>query len=670
MKYIITSGLSVGVALLSMLLLTSCSGFLDRKPLDQVGPDTYYKTAEQVGTLPIRYYPEVFGSHEGWQTGIGTFDNGTDNQAGVGANDRFTKDRWKVPNSGGIGFNSIRNLNWFCQTIEKRLEENTYAGEEELARHYLAEGYVIRAMLYYGKLRQYGDYPILTDYVDDTADLVELSKRQPRNEVARFILKELDKAIPMLMEKTPGNQRISRSVAQVLKARIALYEGTFEKYHRGSGRVPGDPQWPGRDKEWNKGKTFDQDAEVNFFLQEAMSASKAAIAGPFELTASTHQIDPKEGQIHGWNPYYEMFGSFKLDEVPEVMLWRQYSKEYDIIHRVTQTIAAGSGTGWTRGLVESFLMQNGLPIYSQGSGYQGDVTLDQVREGRDERLRLFMFGESTPIRRTSGDMDTFKGPRMVEVPQNRDVTGYVSRKYFNYDPVALQGDQSGAIAVRLSEAYLIYIEASYEKNHSLDADARQYWTALRARAGITAPLETTINATDMTYEADVNRDSYDWGAFSAGKAIDPTLYSIRRERRSELASEGYRWDDLIRWRAMDQVTNYHIEGVNFWDKIYTYETLMEEDKDGNPTGKSKVLADQSAKANISSKEISKYHRPYQIVKANNPFFDGYTFYPVHYLSPFSVREMELTSPDENVETSNLYQNPGWPLTSTFPEYTK
>ena len=80
------------------------------------------------------------------------------------------------------------------------------------------------------------------------------------------------------------------------------------------------------------------------------------------------------------------------------------------------------------------------------------------------------------------------------------------------------------------------------------------------RAGITAPISTTIAATDMTKEADVNRPSYDWAAFSAGHPVDATLYSIRRERRSEFAGEGLRNDDLIRWAALDQVKNYQIGG--------------------------------------------------------------------------------------------------------------
>ena len=201
-----------------------------------------------------------------------------------------------------------------------------------------------------------------------------------------------------------------------------------------------------------------------------------------------------------------------------------------------------------------------------------------------------------------------------------------------------------------------YIEASYLLSGNLTAEARGYWEKLRVRAGIKAgSIDETIAATDMSQEANVNRASYDWAAFSGGKAIDATLYSIRRERRCEFAGEGMRMFDLIRWRAMDQVKDYQLEGVNFWDKIHEYEYFVDK-----TTNKSKLRDDESADANISARSKSKYVRPYQIVKQNNDMYDGYTFYQAHYLSPFSVEEMQLCSPTKDEKNSNLYQNPGWP----------
>lgn len=674
-------------ALVTGVIATSCD-LLDRKPLDEVSPDAYYRTAEQVGGFTFGKYGSIFRNNSGWWAGVSTYDNGTDNQTGNGGNEAmFRKDYWKVPGSGGIGFNNIRDLNKFISEIEAKHKAGEISGPEDLIKHYIGEAYLIRAMLYYDRLQTYGDYPILDEKINVDQDLVVASRRMPRNEVARHILKDLDTAISMLQPTMSNKLRLNKRAALVLKSRVALYEGTFEKYHAGSGRVPGDAQWPGKDKEWNKGKTFDQAAEVDFFLSEAMSAAKT-VADEISLqTANTHVMNPtKKGEYSGWNPYYEMFCSEDLTKYPEVLLWKQFNSDINVAHLTSNKLKSGPALGLSRGLVESFLMKNGKPIYAAGSGYKGDVTIDDLKSGRDERLQLFLFGETTVLNNDPLSIDVFnaaqeeaekeaekqkvklKRPRATDFTffttgqllakgEERDVTGYRPRKFYNYDPKMHNGqtfsDVSGQILVRVEEAYLNYIEACYVKTNALDATARKYWTDLRKRAGIEAPIDETIAATDMSYEADASRDSYDWGAFSAGKPVDATLYSIRRERRSELISEGFRMDDLIRWRALDQVSGYHIEGMNLWAKAYDrpqYKTLK---------GESLLISDGGEKANVSSKDLSTYVRPFQ-VRPNNNLYNGYTFYEAHYLAPFSYNEMTLCSPDRNVEHTVLYQNIYWP----------
>lgn len=680
MKHNIKNLIKGGAAILCAgLMFTSCDDFLDRKPLDQVSPDVYYKTAEQLGGFTFNYYGAIFPNNSGWWAGVATFDNGTDNQANGGGNaGMFLQDQWLVPTSGGIGFNAIRNVNKFINETEQKITNGQVTGDAALINQYMGEAYFIRAMLYFDKLKNYGDYPIELKELNIDADLAAASKRQPRNLVARQILSDMDKAIDKLQVNTAGKLRINKYAALAFKSSIALYEGTFEKYHRGTGRVPGDANWPGKSKEWNKDFKIDQEAEVNYFLDQAMDAAKKVSDAVPLTTTNSHEMNPKSvGQYNGWNPYYDMFASEDLSKFPEVLMWRQFNLERSVAHLTSNKLRTGSATGWTRGLVESFLMKNGLPIYAAGSGYTNDKTIDEVKKNRDERLQLFIFGESDVLAcdQNSINVANEKKPESEKVSivklqlanlivsnqEQKDVTGYRQRKFYNYNPDMQKGqvfsDVSGQILIRVEEAMLNYMEASYLRKGQIDATARGYWEALRERAGITALIETTINATNMAYEADVNRASYDWGAFSAGKPVDKTLYSIRRERRNELAGEGFRNDDLIRWAALDQVKNYQVEGINFWDE--TYKSPLLKDKEGN----SLIVADGGDKATMSAKELSKYIRPYQMNKKYN-LYNGYTFYQAHYLSPFSVQEMILCSPDGTVENSYLYQNLYWPLTAS------
>lgn len=649
MKNIIAKTLIVGATLVA-LGSASCKkmdDILERKPLDQVGPEVFYSTAEQLNSFNMGMYglfPSFAGS---WGAGIATLDNGTDNQAGGEPNrTMFSNDHWKVPAEGGLGFNTIRNINWFLADVTAKDKAGKISGDRALINQNLGEAKFFRAYLYFDKLRAYGDYMIITEELpDDEKVLVENAKRMPRNEVARFILKELDEAIELLPASTPMKQRINKDVVRLFKSRVALFEATFELYHRGSGRVPGDAQWPGKDKEWNQGKTFNQEAEVNFFLDVAMKEAKA-VADAYPIVASTGATNPN-GRPAGWNSYYDLFASVNPSGMSEVLLWRQYGKGVQLVHHTSERMRSGTATGWTRGLVRSFLMQNGLPIYDANSGFAGDEKISKEKINRDRRLQLFIFADEDVLALDA--KDKFQHASLLDNPEVRETTGYRQRKGYNYDldmVGAGQKDETALIIFRSSEAYLNYIEASYLKTKQIDADARKYWDALRKRAGITTPIETTINATNMAIEADTKRLSYDWAAFSAGKPIDATLYSIRRERRNEFAGEGYRMDDLKRWRAMDQVKEYQIEGMNFWTELHTKEVFKN------------VVADGSAESTLSSKELGVYLRPYQKIVANNDMYKGYTFYQAHYLNPFSIDEMRLCSPTKKVEESNLYQNPG------------
>lgn len=682
MKNIISNILKGGLPILCLgMTVTSCSDFLERPPLDRISPDSYYTTADQLGTFPINYYTSIFPNNSGWWAGVATFDNGTDNQAARSGNTgMFLQDQWKVPTSGGIGMNAIRNVNKFINETEAKIAAGKVTGSSDLINQYMGEAYFIRAMLYYSKLQDYGDFPIVLKELNIDNDLVEANKRQPRNLVARQILSDMDKAIDKLQVNFASKVRINKNAALAMKSRMALYEATFEKYHRGTGRVPGDANWPGKNKEWNKNFTINQADEVNFFLDQAIDAAKKVCDAVPLTTQNNHVMNPGTvGHYNGWNPYYDMFASPDLSKYPEVLLWRQFNSNLtpSLAHLTSNKLRGGAATGWTRGLVESFLMKNGLPIYASGSGYHGDTTVDLTKTDRDERLQLFMFGESDDLDIEQKSIDLVNKQRIKDGKPtitkilfdaatlfatdqaSRDVTGYRQRKFYNYNPDMQLGqtfsDVDGQIIIRVEEAMLNYIEASYLRTGSLDATATGYWTALRARAGITAPISTTIAATDMSKEADVNRPSYDWAAFSAGQPVDATLYSIRRERRSEFAGEGLRNDDLIRWASLDQVKNYQIEGVNFWDQIYQNPSFV------NNKGVSLIIADGGEKATMSAKELTKYIRPYQIQKTNNILYNGYTFYQAHYLSPFSYQEMQLCSPDGTAENSNLYQNIYWPV---------
>lgn len=631
---------------------------MDRDPLSQVGPNVFLNSEADLASYPLSYYGNVFSSHGGWGIGIGSYDNGTDNQATANANlSLYSKGTWLVPNTGSLGFETIRGCNYFLEQVLPKWKANKISGNSANINHYIGEIYMIRAMDYFSKLRTYGDFPIVKNTLPDQEDvLIANAKRAPRNMVARQILSDLDSAILLLSSSTFNKVRITKEAALIAKSRVALFEGSFLNYHKGTPRVPGGQGWPGASAEYNKDFKIDIDSEINFFLDQSMAASKE-IADNIALTSNSGVLNPpSRSQYANWNPYFEMFASRNLASYPEVVLWRQYNLSLNVTHGVSIYVERGGNSGLTKSMVESFLMKNGLPWYAANSGYQGDVKIMDVKKDRDLRLQLFLAGEQD-IRTVKNNDDLFGKPTIINIAETRDVTGYRSRKFLNYDPSEAPGSDltctSGSIVFRAAEAYLNYIEACYIRKKTIDADADKYWKALRTRAGVDVDYTKTIAATQMDLEKS------DWGAYSGGNLVDATLYNIRRERRNELASEGFRYYDVVRWRAMDQVTNYVVEGFNLWDEAYN-DKFYTDPKPGEVTSAG-LISDGSAKANVSSKTLSKYLRPYQILNlSTNLVFNGYNWSKANYLSPIPFRQMQLASPTGDAANSNLYQNPYWP----------
>jgi len=646
--------------------LFACNDFLDREPLSQVTPEAYLTEESQLAAYDNELYNDILPSHSNWSFGTFGDDKNTDNMANKTYDNKFAPGQWKVQQTqdGDWKFTNIYSCNYFFDQVLPKWRANSLSGSKVNIDHYIGEMYTLRAYEYFKKLQLFGDFPIIkTVIVDQMTPLVDASKRSPRNEVARFILSDLDSAIVLLKETAPdGNKnRINKATAQLIKSRVALYEGTFLKYFKGTAFVPQGEGWPGKTKEYTANYQYPSgniDAEIEYFLTQAMDASKA-VADNYALTNNTGALQQSATDVA--NPYYDMYSSVDLSGAAysEVLLWREYNKGLGMVNNVPVNAQSGNyGIGLTRGMVDGFLMANGLPIYAAGSGYKGDDYIADVRDSRDGRLWLFLKEpgqKNVLIESTEGDHATLVEPipdiTAASVEKTYS-TGYTIRKGASFDQAQCGngGGSIGSITFRATEAYLNYVEACYEKNGALDNSAITYWKAIRTRAKVNDDFTVTIAATNMAEEA-----KNDWGAYSAGQLIDPTLYNIRRERRCELMAEALRFMDLQRWRAMDQMitTPYHVEGFKIWGPMKQWYL------DANV---SLAFGSSLSTATVSDPALSSYLRPYEI-SSKSLVFDGYRWNMAHYLQPIAAQNFLITSSDGNASSSPIYQNPGWPMTA-------
>lgn len=610
--------------------VASCN-FLDREPMDFGDENAYYKTVDDL-ELAVNDFYEILPKMEYLWGGPYEDDNTSDNQCGNWPNNMFYPGDKKTVQQANSEwkFVNLRGINFFINKTKEQMDAGAITGTKEFIDHYWGEGFFFRAYEHFRLLRNYGDAPILEVMLpDDEATLAQASKRRPRNEVARFIIEDLKRAEELMMENAPAEGRLSKDAARLLRARVALYEATWEKYHANTAFVPGNPKWVGASMYPDfQFKAGDAQKEIEYFLDQAIEAA--------DLVASHRALD---------DDYIAMFNRLTpFSSNDEVILARYYQMGI-LSHSASNYLGrTGGGTGFTRALVNTFLMKNGLPIYANGSNYGGDTYMLDEMKDRDERL-------VNSVKIAGSDIETVQGPDGTLVndtiyyyrPQltlsgnEASPTGYELKKWVSYEQGQQESGQgtSATPILRAAEAYLIYLEAYYERHGNLGGNCDRYWTELRRRAGVDTDYNKTIAATDLSKENDL-------AVCSKGIEVDKTLYNIRRERRCELLGEGMRLDDLKRWRALDKMKDYQVEGMNLWDEMY------------------KMYDNGALNGVVSPSGVSNYIRPLQKT-STSVAYNGYNFPKPHYLEPIPISEFLLTI--DGSGNSTLYQNPGWPTKS-------
>ncbi|MDE6048094.1 MAG: RagB/SusD family nutrient uptake outer membrane protein [Paramuribaculum sp.] len=664
---------STAFAVVAALGFSSCNDFLNQQPEDKLIPETFFNNPSNLLAYTLNFYT-VFPNHANNLYQLGTFssDNGTDNQVFRTIGSMFVPGEWRVGNgTDNWEFGNIRSMNYFIANTEAAIAAGTVSGSETLINQALGEGYFFRAYSYWQYYSAVGDYPITDEVLpDDMEVLLEASKRQPRNKVARHILADLEKAIQYLPESSSyGKNGLSKDAARLFRSRVALFEGTWLKSHKGTALVPGGPGWPG-DASMLDG--FNIDTEISYFLTEAMTSAK--VVGDKFVNNLVQNTDAPEGMTSGFteaNPYYCMFSAVDPSKYSEVLLYRGFSISQNVATQIqAQFQKNAGGTGWTRGMVNSFLMRNGLPIYAAGSGYDPaweDQGVTATIQDRDSRLMIFTKGDNSVITLGLDGVSPalYNMNWMFSADNNtRCPTGYAVKKGQGYDYKEAQGNLqsvTASIVFRASEALLNYMEACVELNGNVDGTAESYWKALRRRAYVDEDYTKTVAATVMSEEA-----KGDWGAYTQGSLVSPLLYNVRRERRNELCAEGLRMLDLRRWCAMDQLiaNPYQIEGIKYWGTVYNDPESPLAIKNSDGVYIAPVVDENGSNGNMSPKANSHYVRPFQISRAENLVWDGLKFTRAHYLSPIGYTAFVNAAVNrDDVSTSVIYQNPGWPVES-------
>lgn len=656
--------------------MASCSDFLDKEPLDQGTDAIMFKNPAQFEAAANALYG---GTVPDWKS-INT--DGNTDITGIGSNGGGT-----APQSSGAWKDPLYRL----RTVNILLEKGaSYAGNlDEMTDSYpiaasVGTGYFFRAWNHFQLLQTYGGVPIIDHVMDIGSELY--NPRNSRYEVINLIVKDLRRAIDLLprrssMDRMKERGKVSKEVAQAFLARVALYEGTWEKYTPSlTVDLDGDGQTVGAGK--NKPEGYPSVSEfLTMAKQQAGDVITEAEKGTFEIWMecdtlsyySLFNIDDGEGNISN----HKGVGKATNKEFIWVNPFDYTLKRSgtNTAHKVG-TSQMGSMSAY---LGESFLCKNGLPTHYSEDGVNiienpdfGGYD-DYMGEYRNRDWRFYGVC-SLPDRPQwcakpdYGTARTEVGPRWPEsiYVKNNDVydasdpayssirgvfkpyiginsthNWYGSRKYAVEG--ANRGDNLDAADIpifRLAEIYLIYCEAICEMDGNVsDADLDRSINKLRKRAGI-APLSNAL----ISGKYDATWFNFETGRHEIHKMT--MLDEIRRERMCELFNEGFRMNDLKRWG----IAHINLTGQKLGRKILGTYYGNPDNKCNDKTYFGTPVYDPDTRpllygiVSTDPADID-YGRPIATIPGNC------LFSAKDYLDPLPLEQLRLNP--------NLKQNPGW-----------
>ncbi len=485
-------------ALLSCGVMACSKDYLERLPESAVTPEASFKTEKDLALFTKSFYDVALPSAEG------VYNESVDNIVKTTLDDELTGKRQVPISGGGWTWGNLRNINYFLANCFNTVSEAT-------AAPYAAEARFFRAYFYFDKLKRFGDVPWYDKVIDQNDEEQLKRPRDPRTLVVSNILADLDYAIANL-SATKSDEKVTKWTALALKSRVALFEGTFRKYHT----------------EFNL-------PEANSLLEKAADAANKLMEGAqYSLYNAA-----------GTDSYGALF--YSVNSLPqEVILARKFSDALQIWHNVNYyTITASYGKpGLDKNLVDSYLMKDGTR-FTDKSNYQ-TMTFKEEVQNRDPRLSQTI---RTPGYKRIG------GAAPIAPNFGNSVTGYQlikfvgDVKYDNYNR-----SENDMPIFRYAEVLLNYAEAKAELGILSQADLDKSIKLIRDRVGM-----PNINL----LQANSNPDAFlakDYPNINGD--MKGILLEIRRERRIELVMESFRWDDILRWKSGQLVTR-QFKGMYF-----------------------------------------------------------------------------------------------------------
>ena len=609
-------------AAVQLVIVSGCFS-LDKEPEAVLSSETVFGSTGEMKKYLDQFYESAFTGHPySIDGGIAFGDMVSDNLASASPNTRLNAGLTLADGAELTNYTYIRNVNFLLNNLDRY----TGSTEDTEYKQCIGEAYFFRASYYFGLLQDYGGVTWVDTVLEPDLESLQLP-RDSRTFIADKILEDLDLAIENLQpQSSSATMRVHKDVARIFKSEVALFEATWEKYHRAEG------------DEFYDTSVSDLDSKIDDYLQQAVDAV-ASIVDPAGEDYGRWSIYSTGDQL---NDYRNMFITLDLSSNPEVLLWKKYDNADNIGHSVTRYQNQGGGQkGPTASLVDDNLTIDGRPFIGQerldAKRTYGDELLPTVR---DPRLSQTVCTKGQSLRPDDEYIYTY--PPFAGSSYNQNVTGYAILKYVETDPedeATIDGEgkrQAPAIQFRYADALLNYAEALAELDGA--GNAEKIKAALK-------PLRDRVGMPEVDFDREYNTsDDYPF------KDLDKYIQAVRRERRVEKAFEAERKYDIFRWAAADVLIKGWVPTGALFDGSDLEGNSFYTDEDGN----SSLVYDQSEGNNLfltdADENGDRYVVPFDW-KSSPP--SGYQFnLGRDYLLPIRSGMISLTG--------NLWeQNPGW-----------
>ena len=509
MKKISILALAAGMA----MTVSSCYD-LNREPEGVLSSSTPFKTAAEMTSYVNQFYQSAVRAQDfmaGGGSAIAGYDVYSDNMSGNSIVPRLLGNT-SAGNGNSLGeYSYIRRVNFLLTNLDNCEGKGGAAYNQAVG-----EAYYFRAWYYYQMLINFGGVAWVDTPLDPDTTIMKL-QREPRTVIADHILSDLDNAIELMAERNNcANFRVHRDVARALKSEVALFEGTWEKYHKAKNDPFFDPSVT--------------DDKIRDYFTQAAAAAKAVMDRNVWRIYNTGNPN---------NDYRVIFQTTDLSTNPEILWFKKYDGE-EIGNSVNRYLNTGGGScGVTASLVDDYLTIDGRPFVGEeklnAKKVWGQELLPTVR---DPRLAQTVC---TPGQILRPDQGGYTLPPLVATWACS--TGYSILKHVQIDYTGnLDAEYKGAppaIQFRYADVLLNYAEALAELGGAENAQA--IIDALH-------PLRARVGMPDVDFDREYNTDpSYPFAN------LDKYIQAVRRERRIEKACEGRRFEDILRWAAAEEL---------------------------------------------------------------------------------------------------------------------